>query len=75
MNYKKGAVIVAVAALVIVYACGRSRVAKQHFEGAYDLGGINEAMRHPIEIIHLAEFEEEASAVISDWGKTSGQSA
>lgn len=59
----------------IVYACGRNRVARQHFEGNHDLGVVNGAMRHPIEIVHLAELEEESFAVVSDWGKTSGQSA
>jgi tRNA(Arg) A34 adenosine deaminase TadA len=59
----------------IVYACGRSRVAKQHFEGAHDLGDVNKAMRHPIELVHLSELEERAFSVISYWGKAIGQTA
>ncbi|OGG40636.1 hypothetical protein A2116_00935 [Candidatus Jorgensenbacteria bacterium GWA1_49_17] len=53
----------------IVYACGRGRVSKQHYEGSHNLTSINETVRHPIELIHLQELEEEALRVIEEWEK------
>jgi tRNA(Arg) A34 adenosine deaminase TadA len=53
----------------IVYACGRDRVSKQHYEGNYNIEPINESARHPIELVHLQELEEEALRVIEEWEK------
>ncbi|KKU91070.1 MAG: Guanine deaminase [Candidatus Jorgensenbacteria bacterium GW2011_GWA1_48_11] len=53
----------------IVYACGRNRVSKLHYEGNHDLMPINKAARQPIELIHLQELEEEALRVIEGWEK------
>jgi len=54
----------------IVYACGRDRVSKQHYEGNHNLEPINESARHPIELVYLRELEEEALQVIKDWENT-----
>ncbi len=51
----------------IVYACGRARVSRQHFEGDHDLKMINGKSRKPIEIVNFRELEEEARQVIEDW--------
>ncbi|OHA07854.1 MAG: hypothetical protein A2934_00135 [Candidatus Sungbacteria bacterium RIFCSPLOWO2_01_FULL_47_10] len=53
----------------IVFACGRGRVSKQHYEGNHDLVSINKKVRRPIEIIHLRELEDEALQIIENWEK------
>lgn len=54
----------------IIYACGRNRVSKQHFEGDHNLASINEATRHPIKLVHLSKLEEQALQVIENWEKS-----
>lgn len=51
----------------IVYACRRTQVVKQHYEGNHDLATVNKTMRHPIELVHVAELENEALQVIKNW--------
>ncbi|MEK9151637.1 MAG: nucleoside deaminase [Patescibacteria group bacterium] len=54
----------------VVYACQRDRVSKQHYEGAHALSQINETARHPIELVHLSELEEQALQIIENWEKS-----
>ncbi|MCR4280221.1 MAG: nucleoside deaminase [Candidatus Komeilibacteria bacterium] len=51
----------------IVYACSRQRVSIIHYEGDHHLNEINQASRHPIELVHIKEMEESALKVIEDW--------
>ncbi len=54
----------------IVYACSRERVSQQHYEGKHDLNSINRLTRHPIELIHFLELENQALQVIEGWEKS-----
>lgn len=51
----------------IVYACGRDKVSKQHFEGNHDPGTLNQSLRHPIKLVHFTELEDQALQVIANW--------
>jgi len=51
----------------VVYACGRDKVSKQHYEGGHDLQEINQNFRNPIEVIHMKELENEALGIIQEW--------
>lgn len=51
----------------VVYACGKAKLSPMHFEGQHDLAELNQQTRRPIEIIHLADMEDEALKVIQDW--------
>lgn len=51
----------------VVYACPREKVSPIHYEGGHDLRQIDDALRHPIELVQLAELESQALAVITSW--------
>lgn len=57
----------------IVYACSKTKVSKQHYEGLHDLQAINEKNNRKIEIIHFDELENEALGVIEDWENKLGK--
>ena len=54
----------------VVYACSKTRLSPMHFEGTHNLDGINELTRKPIELLHLADLEEEAIDIITAWEAT-----
>lgn len=53
----------------IVYAVGKDKLNKQHYEGLYSLSEINSKNNKKIEIIHDNSLEEEALLVIRNWEK------
>ena|SRR3989344_4770040 len=54
----------------VVYACGKDKVSKQHYEGEHSLRDINAQFRRPIELVHITELEGQALQVITEWEKT-----
>jgi len=53
----------------VVYAVGKDKLPKEHFEGTYDLREINLKNNKLIEIVHVKDLEKEALDVIRDWEK------
>ena len=51
----------------IVYACGKERVSKQHYEGLHNLNELNEKNNRKLIIEHLAHFEQPALEIIQKW--------
>lgn len=51
----------------IVYACGKTKVSKQHYEGKHELSKINKNCNRQIKIIHIKELENDALKIIKDW--------
>jgi len=51
----------------IVYAVGKDKLSKQHYEGLYPLNKINSQNNKKIEIIHGKDLENDALVVIQDW--------
>jgi len=51
----------------IVYACGKDKLSKQHYEGLHNIEEINSKNNRKIEIIHTEDLEDEALSVIQDW--------
>lgn len=54
----------------IVYACSKDKVSKQHYEGLHDLHAINSNNNRTIELVQITELEDEALAIIENWGKS-----
>jgi tRNA(Arg) A34 adenosine deaminase TadA len=54
----------------IVYAVGKDKLSKQHYEGLHSLEEINSKNNRKIEIVHIKELEDEALSIIKDWEKT-----
>ncbi len=53
----------------VVYAIGKDRLSKQHYEGLYSLEEINSKNNRQIEIVHLKELENSALSIVQDWEK------
>jgi len=53
----------------IVFACSRSSVSRDYYEGDHNIFELNKTCRRQIELIHLAELENEALDIIRDWEK------
>ncbi len=51
----------------VVYAIGKDKLSKQHYEGLHSLEEINSKNNKQIEIIHIRELENEALFVVKDW--------
>jgi tRNA(adenine34) deaminase len=51
----------------IVYACRKTRVSRQHYEGVHDLFDINSKCNRQIEVTHLKGLEAEALKIIENW--------
>ena len=51
----------------IIYACGKDRVSKQHYEGLHNLNELNEKNNRKLIIEHLADFEQPALEIIQKW--------
>lgn len=54
----------------IVYAVPKERLTWQHSEGMYDLAAVNRDTRRPLQLVHIAELEPQASKVIQTWEQT-----
>lgn len=51
----------------IIYAVGKDKLSKQHYEGLHSLEEINSKNNKQIEIIHIKELEDEALSIIKRW--------
>ena len=51
----------------IVYACPQKSVAPAYYAGHYDTASINNTLRSPIEIVHLAELGGQSMDVVKSW--------
>lgn len=51
----------------IIYAVGKDKLSKQHYEGLCSLEDINLKNNRKIEIIHIKELENEALDIVKDW--------
>lgn len=58
----------------IVFACRRTKVSKDHYEGNHDIFKINMTNRRQIQYVHLQALEEEALKVITDWERIKNRS-
>lgn len=53
----------------IVYAVGKDKLSKQHYEGLHSLEEINSKNNRKIEIVHIKELEDDALSIIKEWEK------
>ena len=51
----------------IVFAIGKDKLSKQHYEGLHDLKEINSKNNRKIEIVHLKDLENNALSVVQGW--------
>lgn len=51
----------------IVYAVGKDKLSKQHYEGLHSLEEINSKNNRRIEIVHINELGDEALLIIKEW--------
>jgi len=51
----------------IVYAIGKDKLSKQHYEGRYSIEEINLKNNRQLEIVHIEELEDEALSIIKNW--------
>ncbi len=51
----------------VVFACGRDKVAKDHYEGNHNIFDLNKNARRQIKLVHFLEVEEDALKVIREW--------
>lgn len=54
----------------IVFACAKQKVDDAYYGGRYDQSEINATFSRPIEIVHVAELEEESVSVVREWEKS-----
>lgn len=54
----------------IVYAVGKDKLAKQHYEGLHSIQEINLKNNKQIEIVHQKDLENETLKIIQDWEKS-----
>lgn len=51
----------------IIYAVGKDKLSKQHYEGLHSLEEINSKNNRQIEIVQIKELEDEALSIIKEW--------
>jgi tRNA(Arg) A34 adenosine deaminase TadA len=51
----------------VVYACGKNKISKEYYEGLDNLEEINSKNNRKIEIIHIADLENDALYLVKDW--------
>jgi len=51
----------------VVYAVGKDKLSKQHYEGLHSLEEINSKNNRKIEIVHIGELENDALSIIKNW--------
>jgi guanine deaminase len=51
----------------IVYAVGKDKLSKQHYEGLHSLEEINLKNNRKIEIVQIKELENDALSIIKEW--------
>lgn len=54
----------------IVYACSGKKVSNEYYGGSYNTAEMNSKFNHPIEIIQIAELENESLEVVKNWEKS-----
>lgn len=57
----------------IVFACSKEQVSDEYYGGHYSPSGINLEFTKPLEILHLAELQNESLAIVHDWEKINEQ--
>ena len=53
----------------VVYAVGKDKLSKQHYEGLHSLKEINSKNNRQIEIVQIKELEDKALTIIQNWEK------
>jgi tRNA(Arg) A34 adenosine deaminase TadA len=51
----------------IIYAVGKDKLSKQHYEGLCSLEEINSKNNRKIEIVQIKELENDALSIIKEW--------
>jgi tRNA(Arg) A34 adenosine deaminase TadA len=51
----------------VIYAIGKEKLSKQHYEGSHYLIDINAKNNRQIQIIHIKDLEAEALSVVQEW--------
>lgn len=51
----------------IIYAVGKNKLSKQHYEGLHSLEEINSKNNRQIGIVQIKELENEALSIIKEW--------
>ena len=54
----------------VVFACSRSKVSSDYYEGDHNIFELNNKGRRKIELVHFDELEQEALDVITEWEKS-----
>ena len=54
----------------IIYAAGKDKLSKQHYEGLHSLNEINSKNNKQIEIVQVKELENDALSVIQNWERS-----
>ena len=53
----------------IIFACSSKKVSNDYYGGTYDKSEINSQFNHPLEIIQIAELENESLEIVTAWEK------
>lgn len=51
----------------IVFACSKEKVSEQYYGGHYHIMTINGQLIHPIQLVHIADLENESLNVVREW--------
>lgn len=54
----------------IVFACPKEKVSVEYYGGHYAPSAINAELTRPIELVHLAELEDESLSIVREWEKS-----
>lgn len=54
----------------IVFACPKNKVSTEYYGGHYEPSAVNAELTRPIELVHLAELEDESLVVVHEWEKS-----
>lgn len=54
----------------IVFACKHESVSADYYGGHYKSNEININLSHPLELIHIADLEEQSLSVVRQWEKS-----
>jgi len=54
----------------IVFACSKEKSSDDYYGGHYQPSAINSELAHSMELVHLAELEDESLKIVHDWEKS-----
>lgn len=54
----------------IVFACPKDKVSAEYYGGHYKPSAVNAELTRPIELVHLAQLEDESLAIVREWEKS-----